>query len=261
MSIPATLVKELRDQTGAGFMDSKRALEDAGGDLEQAKQLLRERGIAAAGKRAARTTREGLVGYRIEDGVGALVAVGCESEPVAGNSEFQAFAKDVLEAVERDGPDAVEQLEDQRTELVAKLGENVQVTGAARFEAADGEVLAAYAHPPANKIGSLVKLRGGDPELAREVAMHAAFARPQFVTREQVPSEEVEQERAALARQEDVASKPEDVRDRIVEGRLQKWFADLVLLDQPWYRGTGNSVADELGQAEVLDLAVYALGR
>jgi elongation factor Ts len=261
MTVPASLVKELRDQTGAGMMDSKRALEEAGGDLDRAKQILREKGMAAAGKRASRTTPEGLVGYRIADGVGTMVAVGCESEPVAQNEEFQRFAEDVLNAVERDGPEAAAELEDERTALVARIGENIRVVGATRMEAGDGDVLAAYVHPPANKIGSIVKARGGNEELAREVAMHLAFARPQYVRRDQVPNEETERERETLSRQEDVLSKPEQVRDRIVEGRLQKWYADFVLLEQPWYRGTGNSVAEEIGDMEVLDFAVYALGR
>src|SRR5919197_1498047 len=151
MTVTASQVKELRGETGAGMMDCKRALEEAGGDLERAKQILRERGMAAAGKRAGRTTPEGLVGYRIADGVGTLVAVGCETEPVAGNAEFQAFAEQVLSAVERGGPDAVEELEDERVALVGRIGENVQVVGAARFDAGDGELLAAYVHPPANK--------------------------------------------------------------------------------------------------------------
>jgi elongation factor Ts len=261
MSVSAGLVKELRDQTGAGFMDCKRALEDAEGDLDQAKQLLRERGMAAAGKRASRTTPEGLVGYRIENGVGTLVAVGCETEPVSSNADFQAFAAKVLETVERDGPEAVEGLEGERTELVARIGENVQVVGATRLESTDGEVLAAYVHPPANKVGAIVRTRGGTPELARELAMHISFARPQYRTRDQVPADDVEQEREALSRQDDVVSKPEQVRDKIVEGRLQKWYGDLVLLDQQWYRGTGNTVGQELGDMEVLDFAVYALGR
>jgi len=261
VSVPASRVKELRDQTGAGFMDCKRALEDASGDLEQAKQLLRERGVAAAGKRASRTTPEGLVGYRLLDGVGTMVAVGCETEPVSANDDFQAFAKKVLETVERDGAEGVEELEEERTQLVAKLGENVQVVGAKRLEASDGDVLAAYVHPPANKVGAIVKIRGGTPELGRELAMHISFARPQFLTRDQVPAEDVDQEREALSRQDDVVSKPEQVRDKIVDGRLQKWYGDLVLLDQPWYRANGNSVGEELGSAEVLDFAVYALGR
>jgi elongation factor Ts len=141
--ISAALVKELRDQTGAGMMDCKRALQDTNGDLEAAKTLLRERGLASAAKRAGRETTEGKVGYRVADDgkLGVIVAVGSETEPVSNNEEFLGFAVKVLEAVEREGPAAVEQLDDERQELAAKLGENIVVTGAARFEAVDGAVI------------------------------------------------------------------------------------------------------------------------
>src|SRR5215210_4729731 len=132
--IPAALVKELRDQTGAGMMDSKRALQETQGDLDAAKKLLRERGMAEAGKRAGRQTTEGIVLARIDGRHGTLVAVGCETEPVAKNEEFLAFAQEVLETVERDGKEALEQLEEERLSLVGKIGENVVVHGATRFE-------------------------------------------------------------------------------------------------------------------------------
>ena len=258
-TISASLVKELREQTGAGMMDCKRTLEETGGDLDAAKRLLREKGMAAAGKRADRSTPEGRVAYRIEGGVGTLVAVGCETEPVSKNEAFQAFAERVLDAVEQNGPDAVETLESERQELVGKLGENIRVVGASRLEASDGESLAAYVHPPANKIGAIVKVRGGSDAEARDLAMHLSFARPRFLTREQVPADEVESERDVLLHTEDVLSKPENVREKIVEGRIQKWFADSVLLDQPWYREAGQTVAQAIGGLEVLDFAVYAL--
>lgn len=258
-TISASLVKELREQTGAGMMDCKRALEETGGDVEAAKRLLREKGMAQAGKRADRSTPEGLVGYRIDGGRGTLVAVGCETEPVSKNEEFQRFAEKALAAVERDGPGAVEALETERQELVAKLGENIRVVGATRMEGADGETIVAYVHPPANKIGAMVRVRGGSPEQARDLAMHISFARPRFLTREQVPAEEVEQERDIIAHSEDVVSKPENVREKIVEGRIQKWFADSVLLDQPWYREAGQTVRQAIDGMEVLDFAVYAL--
>src|SRR5215831_18839519 len=124
-AISAGLVKELRDQTGAGMMDCKRALEETGGDIEAARILLRERGLASAAKRAGRQTTEGLVGYRIGDTHGAMVGVGCETEPVSKNDEFQAFATTVLDAVDRDGTAAVEALEDERQALIGKLGENI----------------------------------------------------------------------------------------------------------------------------------------
>src|SRR4029079_8033215 len=174
--IAAALVKELRDQTGAGMMDSKRALQDTNGDIEAAKTLLRDRGLASADKRAGHETTEGKVGYRVADDAkrGVIVAVGSESEPVSNNQEFLSFASKVLEAVEREGPDAVEQLDEERQELAAKLGENIVVTGAARFEAVDGAVINGYAPPPANKLGVLIQIRGGSNELARKLAMHIA---------------------------------------------------------------------------------------
>ena len=163
-TISASLVKELREQTGAGMMDCKRTLEETDGDIEAAKRVLREKGMAAAGKRADRSTPEGIVGFRIADGVGTLVAVGCETEPVSKNEAFQAFAEKALDAVEQDGPGAVEELETERQELVGKLGENIRVVGASRFEVGDDETIVAYVHPPANKIGAIVKVVGGSEE-------------------------------------------------------------------------------------------------
>ncbi len=258
-TISASIVKELREQTGAGMMDCKRTLEETGGDIEAAKRLLREKGMAQAGKRADRSTPEGRVGYRIEGGTGTMVAVGCETEPVSKNEEFQAFAEKVLETVEQGGAEAVESLEDERQELVAKLGENIRVVGATRMEAADGETIVAYVHPPANKIGAMVKVRGASEADARDLAMHISFARPRFLTRDQVPAEEVESERDIIAHSDDVVSKPENVREKIVEGRIQKWYADSVLLDQAWFREAGQTVAQAIGGIEVLDFAVYAL--
>src|SRR5215217_9300880 len=132
--IPARLVKQLRDETGAPMMDAKRALQESDGDLEAAKKLLRERGMAEAGKRAGRETPEGVVLARVEERVGTLVAVGCETEPVAKNAEFLTFAQKVLDAVAQERLDAVERLEEERKELVGRIGENVVVRGAARFE-------------------------------------------------------------------------------------------------------------------------------
>jgi elongation factor Ts len=255
-TVSAGLVKELREATGAGMMDCKRALEETSGDIDAAKRLLREKGMAGAAKRADRSTPEGVVGYRVADGKGTMVAVGCETEPVSKNEEFQAFARKVLETVVENGPGAVESLMEERQELVGKLGENIQVVGATQFE---GETIVAYVHPPANKIGAIVQVRGGSEELARDLAMHISFARPRFLTRDQVPAAEVEAEREILLAQDDVATKPEAVRPKIVEGRIQKWFAESVLLDQPWYREPGQTVQQAIDGMEVLDFAVYAL--
>jgi elongation factor Ts len=249
-TISAAQVKELRDATGAPMMDAKRALEEAGGDLEAARTLLRERGMAQVAKRAGRTIKEGLVGYRIEGDKGTIVAVGCETEPVSKNDEFQAFARKVLEAVHADGPGAVESLEDDRVEVGAKLGENIVVVGAERYE---GGVLNGYAHPPANKIGVLVQLEGGTEELARQLAMHISFAAPAWTTRDEVPAETVEAERQVYLNSDELAGKPEEAKAKIVEGMLGKRFYAAqpggVLVDQPWIHDSAKTVGQALGEA------------
>ena len=161
-TISASLVKELRDGTGAGMMDCKRALEETGGDLEAARTLLRERGMASAGKRAGRETTEGLVGYIVDGGRGSIVGIGCETEPVSKSDEFQDFAEKVLRAVHADGRGAVEAFEEERIELIGKLGENIVVVGCRpASRSSTGTSSEGYAHPPANKIGVLVDLEGG----------------------------------------------------------------------------------------------------
>ena len=262
--ISAALVKELRELTGAGMMDCKRALQETGGDIEAARRILRERGIAQAGKRADRATTEGKVGYTIADGGtrGTMVAVGCETEPVSNNDEFFAFAKKVLETVDADGADAVEGLETERVDLAAKLGENIVVLPPARFVAVDGGLVEGYAHPPANKLGALVQLRGGSPELARRVAMHIAASAPQWVSREDVPEAIVSAERDIYANSDEVQSKPEQARGKIVEGMLGKrFFGAQVLNDQPWIHDPGKTVGQALGEegAEVLEFERFAL--
>jgi len=261
VNIPASLVKELRDLTGAGMMDCKRALVETGGDLEGAVKLLREKGMAAAQKKAERGTTEGKVLARADGRLGAIVAVGCESEAVSNNEEFLAFAQRILDAVEAEGPQAAESLEQERVELVARLGENIAVRGAERFEARNGEVLALYVHPPAAKIGVLVQA-AATPELARLVAMHVSFANPRYLTRDEVPEAEVAAERAIYEKLPDLAAKPEHIRSQIVEGMLQKrFYAESVLADQPWIHDDSLTVGKALAErgSEVRRFVRYAL--
>jgi elongation factor Ts len=246
------------------MMDCTRALQETGGDMEAAKRLLRERGMAAAGKRAGRATTEGKVGYRIADGgsSGTIVAVGCESEPVSDTPEFLAYAERILDAVEREGPGAEDELEGERVELVAKLRENVTVVGRARFEAVDGAVIEGYAHPPAHTLGTLVHVRGGSAELPRRLAMHIAASAPQWVGREDVPEDVVTAEREIFANSDEVRSKPEQAREKIVEGMLGKrFFAAQVLADQPWIHDDKKTVGQVLADegAEVLEFERLAL--
>ena len=263
VAISASLVKELRDQTGAGMMDCKRALEETGGDVDAARRLLRERGMATAAKRAGRETTEGLVGYRISDTHGTMVAIGCETEPVSKNEEFQAFAKRALDIVDAEGVEAIEQLETERQELIGKLGENIVVVGTpARFEKVDGGVIDAYVHPPANKLGVLVQVRGGSSDFARKLAMHIAWYKPQWVGREDVPEDVVTSEREIYLNSDTVQGKPEQAREKIVEGMLGKhFFAVQVLLDQPWLHDDTKSVAQALSDegAEVLEYERFSV--
>jgi elongation factor Ts len=264
--IPATLVKKLRDETGAPMMDCKRALVEAEGDYDAALRLIRERGQAQALKRADRSTSEGLVGYRLaEDGSkAAMVAVGCETEPVSKNEEFQAFAKKVLDIVDEKGAGAESELEDERTALVGKLGENVVVVGTAHYEATNGEFISAYAHPPANKLGVLVQMKGGDPEFGRKVAMHIAASNPQWIDRDTVPATAVAEERDIYASSDEVQSKPEQAREKIVEGMLnKKFFGANVLVDQEWVHDSSKTVGQALQEAgaDVVDFERFSVAR
>jgi len=262
--ISAALVKELRDRTSAPMMDCKRALQETNGDMEQAIVLLRERGMAQAAKRAGRETTEGKVGYRVADdgSRGTMVAIGCETEPVSNNDEFLAYAKKVLEAVEKDGPGAESSLEDERVALSGKLGENIAVAGAARFEAVDGALVAAYAHPPANKLGVLLQLRGGDADLGRKLAMHIAASSPQWIARDDVPADALAAEREIYANSDEVQSKPEQAREKIVEGMLNKrFFGANVLVDQEWIHDSSKTVGRALEEAgaDVLEFERFSL--
>jgi len=262
--ISAALVKELREKTGAGMMDCKRALQETNGDIEAATVILREKGMAQVAKRAGRATTEGKVGYRLADdgSKGTMVAVGCETEPVSGNEEFLAFAKKVLDAVEAKGVGADSELEDERVALSVKLGENIVVVGGARFEAVDGGKIHAYAHPPANKFGSLLQMRGGDDDLGRKVAMHIVSMRPRWIGRDDVPEEVVASEREIFANSDEVQSEPEQAREKIVDGMLNKrFFGANVLVDQEWIYDSSKTVGQTLKEAgaEVLEFELFVL--
>jgi elongation factor Ts len=259
--ISAALVKQLRDMTGAGMMECKRALVETDGDVAAAQKLLREKGVAAAGKRAERETTEGVVLAQVENDRGTMVAVGCETEPVSKNADFRAFADRALDVAATKGPGALDSLEDDRVALVAKLGENVAVRGAVQFTAGSGEVVYAYIHPPANKIGVLVRINA-TPELAKMLAMHISFANPAYLTRDGVPADAVEAERAIYMRLPDVEGKPDEVRTKIVEGMLQKrFFAESVLVDQAWIHDPSLTVGKALAEhgAEIREFERFAL--
>jgi elongation factor Ts len=189
-----------------------------------------------------------------------MVAVGCETEPVSNNEEFLIYVQRVLDVVEQHGEQAADKLESERVELTAKLGENIAVRGAVRFAADENEVLAGYVHPPASKIGVLIHGRG-NPDVARPLAMHIAFAAPLYKTRDEVPAAEIEAERDILAKQPDLEGKPDEVKAKIVDGRIQKWLSEGVLADQEWIHDPSKKVGQALQEAgfELIDFRRFAL--
>jgi elongation factor Ts len=219
--------------------------------------------MASAAKRAGRETTEGIVMTESDDARGTIVAVGCETEPVSKNDDFRKFAVDVLREVHDRGESAVEVLEEQRTDLSARLGENIQILGARRLTATHASTFVSYVHPPAHKVGVLLEVRGGDPGMARQLAMHISFARPTYRSRDEVPADLVAAEREILEKQGDVANKPAEVREKIVEGMLNKrFYAEAVLGEQPWIHDTALTVSKALadGGLELVDYVWFSVG-
>lgn len=263
--ITATAVKALRDRTGAGMMDCKRALEEAGGDEERAIDLLRQRGAAKAAKRAGRQTSEGTVQIvASEDGSAAAMAeVSSETDFVARNQEFVEYAERVAEVtlgadlasgVPVPGDEFLarsdaERLRKRLNELRAKIGENVGVARVARLEAGPEEVIGRYLHF-GNRIGVLIVLTGGgNEELARELAMHVAAAAPVAVRPEDIPEELRDRERTVLLEQARSEGKPPEIVEKIVEGRMRKFYEEQALLWQGFVKDPDRQVRDLLAEA------------
>jgi elongation factor Ts len=232
-------------------MDCKRTLQETGGDVDAARILLREKGMASAGKRADRATTEGLVGFVVDGAAGSIVGVGCETEPVSKNDEFKTFCAKVLSTLHADGADALAALDTERIDLMGKLGENIVVIGPLRVDG--GGTVAGYVHPPANKIGVLVDLEGGSEQFARQLAMHISFAAPEWTTRDDVPADVLQAERQIYLNSDEVLSKPEAAREKIVDGMLGKRFFAAspggVLVDQSWIHDASKTVGQALQEA------------
>jgi elongation factor Ts len=246
MTIAANLVKELRERSGAGMMECKKALVDANGDIEAAAELLRTRGQAKADKKAGRVAAEGRVEMAAAGGVVALVEVHCETDFVAKDQGFQDFARAAAELAASAGTGSVEalmaagggKLETVRRDLVAKIGENIAVR---RIEIVrPAGTLASYFH--GTRIGVLVDLAGGDADLGRDIAMHIAASRPQFLDAAQVPADLQDNERRILAEQAKNEGKPADIVAKMVEGRLRKFLAEITLVGQPFVKDPDTTV-------------------
>jgi elongation factor Ts len=262
MPFTAKDVQALRQATGAGMMDCKRALEATDGDVEAAKQRLREQGLAASAKRSERENRQGAVSLFVDGNVGAIVQLKCETDFVASSEHFKKLAADLAALVATKGEAAAAERANELEELKLKLKENIELGDVVRIEAADGNVLDSYVHVQGGRgvNAVLVELAGGTAQLAHDVAVHVAFARPQYLRREDVPAEDVARERATLEVLTRNEGKPEQAIPKIVEGRLTGFFKDVTLLEQPYVKDDKQSVAQLLGEAQVVRFAQVEVG-
>jgi elongation factor Ts len=265
--ITAQMVKELREKSGAGMMDCKKALTETGGDMEKAMTLLRERGAAIASKRSSRVAKEGVIAAQISPDRkrGALVELNSESDFVARNEEFRKLVQDLANhAITLADPSTMlesrmpsgETVADVVKLLVGKIGENIVLSRWQVLECSDKGYCFSYVHPP-GKIGVLVEVETSTPgladnpefrEFARDIAMHIAATAPTCVRREEVPADMLEKEREIYRHQALNERKPENVVEKIVEGRIQKFFAEVVLIEQPFAKNPDIKVADYVEQ-------------
>lgn len=276
--ITAKMVKQLREATGAGPLDCKKALEQTNGDMQAAIDFLREKGIASANKKLGkeRTMNEGLVAmYQSDDNrLGAIAEVNCETDFVSSNEIFQQFAQDVVEQVAHTSPADVESLmaatfykdegkslEEMLKETIADVGEKIQVNGFARFEAADGGTVAIYQH--FNKqVAAMIELKTDNQELGYDIAMHVSNLKPRFVSRDAVPDEVVDAERKVQMNRAIEEGKPEHIAEKMVEGRMGKFFEEIVLVEQPFLKDDSKTVGQLVEEAgsEVNQMAYFTVG-
>jgi elongation factor Ts len=251
MSITAETVKQLRERTGAGMMECKKALVETGGDLDAAAELMRKQGLAKADKKAARIAAEGVIAIeRSADGLtAALVEVNCETDFVAREHDFRAFAKAVaaqavaqrpktLDALLQSKLEGAETIEERRRSLVAKIGENIGVRRFALLSAP--QHLGAYAH--GTRIGTLIALKGGDAHLAHDLAMHVAASNPRYLSQREVPPEVMDKEREILTEQAKGEGKSPEIVAKMVEGRLRKSLGEITLLGQAFVKDPDTTV-------------------
>jgi len=259
MAISAQLVKDLRERTGAGMMECKKALVETDGDIEGAIEVMRKRGLAKADKKADRVAAEGAV-IAVLDGDGrrgALVEINSETDFVAASDEFRGFANKVAARVLADAPadlDALlalpleeggQDIATAQKELVAKIGENIQVRRFEHYATGSGRL---YTYLHGSRIGVMLELEGGDDELGRDLCMHVAASRPVCVSVDQVPEDRAAQEREILVAQAQDSGKPPEIIEKMVEGRLRKWLAEITLLGQPFVKDPDQTVEQLLAE-------------
>ena len=273
MNITADTVKQLRERTGAGMMECKKALVETQGNLDAAAELMRKTGLAKADKKAARIAAEGTVAVERDANSAVLIEVNCETDFVARSDEFQAFARELATSALANSPSTVEallgavagteqaaagSLEERRRALIAKIGENISVRRFVKVTAPGA--LGTYVH--GSRIGSLVALDGGDEALARDLAMHVAALNPAYIDASEVPAAVLEKEREILTEQTKGEKKPPDIIAKMVEGRLRKYFGDVTLLGQPFVKDPETTVEKLVKKAgaKVVRFVRYEVG-
>ncbi len=267
MTITAQMVKELRDKTGAGMMDAKKALVEVDGDMEKAMELLRQKGIASAEKKMGRIAAEGLVGSYVQDDCGAMVEVNCETDFVAKNEEFKALTNNLAEFVAKSNPADVDALlastcpqcgkliADIIKEKIASIGEKITFRRFVRYE---GNV-ATYIHN--GKTGVLLQTDKKDAELMNDICLHIAASAPQFVSRAEIPQSVIDEETRIEMGKEDLQKKPEAIRGKIVEGRVNKLMAERCLLEQPFVKNPDITIGQLVeGKLTIKAFSRFVLG-
>ena len=262
MAINAKDVQALRQATGAGMMDCKKALEESAGDVEAAKKWLREKGLSATAKRADRENTQGVVALSIECPLAAVVKLKCETDFVAASEQFVAEADELAKLVRTKGVAAVGERAKQLEDLQILLKEKIELGDVVRFEAAAGNIMDSYLHLQGGRGVNvvLVEMSGATEELAHDIAVHIAFARPKYLTREEVPAEVVAAERATLEVATRNEGKPEAAISKIVDGKLNGFFKDLCLLEQPYAKDDKKSVKQVIGNASIVRFAQVEIG-
>lgn len=255
MSISAAMVKELRERTGSGMMECKKALVEADGDMEAAIENMRKAGLAKADKKSGRTAAEGIIGAKLSSDAKtvAMVDVNCETDFVAKGDDFNQFVQDITNALLNSSVETLEQLlamtlsagesvEEARRALIAKLGENITIRRFAKYESAGGNAF--YLH--GSKIGVIVELSKPDEDLGKDIAMHVAASKPPYLDEQQVPETEIDKEKEIFSAQAEASGKPAEIIEKMITGRIKKFLGEITLLGQPFIKDDKMSVSQLL---------------
>ncbi len=269
--IPATQVKELREKTGVGMMDAKKALVETDGDMDAAIELLHEKGMGASAKKAHRIAAEGLSTINVDGNTASIIELNCETDFVAKNDDFRQLTEKIAEAITKAEPESLEEAEaadldgqsikDAINEATNKIGEKISLRRFSLIKKADDQVFGPYIHG-GNQITALTLLEGGNEDVARDVAMHVSAIDPRYTNRDEVPSEELQAEKEKLKEEALAEGKPENIVEKMVEGRLNKWLSEISLVDQDFVKDPDQTVGKYLADhdAEIINYVRFEVG-